>query len=205
MSLVLHHHPRSRAATAVWMLEELGQPYALVYVDLMKGDQKGAAHTALNPMGKVPVLVDGDAVISEGAAVGIYLADRYAPGRLAPALDAPERGAYLRWCVFAAAVVEPCCMARAAKWEYRSATAGFGSYAEMVATLEAGIGEGPWLLGEQFTMADVILGATVQWMLQFEMLDATPTLSAYAARLAARPAAQRAAAKNAAVAEEHAG
>lgn len=203
MSLVLHHHPHSRAATAVWMLEEVGQPYELVWVDLRKGAQKAAPHTALNPMGKVPVLVDGGAVISEGSAIAMYLADRYAPGQLAPAPDAPDRGTWLRWCVFAAAVVEPCCMAQASGWAYNPASAGFGSYDEMMATLEAGIGDGPWLLGEQFTMADVVLGSTVQWMLQFKMLEARPAFVAYAERLRARPAAQRAAARNAAVAAEH--
>lgn len=202
MSLVLYHHPWSRAATAVWMLEEVGVPYELRFVDLMQGQQKTEGHRALNPMGKVPVLVDGEAVVTETAAIGVYLADRYAPGRLAPWIDEAARGPYLRWCFYAPTVVEPGCMAHAAQWPHRAAQAGWGSYEEMVGTLERALTPGPWLLGDRFTMADVVLGATVRWMLQFKMLDALPAITAYADRLAERPALQAANARNAAVVAE---
>ncbi|MCK6545782.1 glutathione S-transferase family protein [Myxococcota bacterium] len=197
--LVLYHHPFSRAATVVWMLEELGRPYTLRFVDLMKGQQKSTEHRALNPMGKVPVLVDGPTVITETSAIGLYLADRYALGRLAPALDAPERGAYLRWSVYPAAVIEPCAMAKGAKWEYRPGQAGFGTYDEMLATVDHAIGAGPWLLGEQFTMADVTFGATLRWMLRFDMIEKRPSFLAYVERISARPASLAADAKNAEV------
>lgn len=153
-------------------------------------------------MGKVPVLQDGDAVVTESAAIGVYLADRYSLGTLAPALDDPRRGAYLRWCFYAPSVVEPCCMAKASGWEYNAGSAGFGTYAELLATLDAAIGEGPWLLGDTFTMADVILGGTVRWMVGFGMIDKQPNYLAYAERLDARPAAQRAAAINQRITEE---
>lgn len=200
MSIVLHHHPYSRAATVVWMLEELGEPYTLQTVDVMAGAQKSAAHLALNPMGKLPVLVDGEAVVSETAAIGMYLADRYASGRLAPALDDPARGAYLRWCVYAPSVLEPGCLARSAKWDFKPSAAGWGTYESMVATLTQGLTPGPWLLGDRFTMADVIVGSTMRWMLQFKMMDPTPEFQAYSDRLAARPALIAANARNAAVA-----
>lgn len=203
MSIVLYHHPWSRAANVVWMLEELEQPYELRFVDIQTGEQSGDAHLERNRMAKVPVLVDGDAQVSEAAAVGVYLADRYALGQLAPALDDPARGAYLRWCFFAPSVVEPGCMARAANWEFRAGQAGFGTWENMIATLEDGIGEGPWLLGERFTMADVILGGTLAWMLDFNMMDKRPALVAYVDRLNQRPARVRANEKNAAIALEH--
>lgn len=202
MSLTLYHHPLSRAATVVWMLEELGEPYELVYVDLRAGDQQTEAHKARNRMAKIPVLEDGDAIVSETAAIGIYLADRYAPGSLAPALDDPARAAFLRWCVFAPAVVELACMAKSAGWEYKPGSAGFGSYENVVATLEEGLAEGPWLLGERFTMADVVLGATLRWMLQFGMIEPGEHIGPYAARLGERPALKRAEARNAAIVEE---
>lgn len=202
MSLVLYHHPWSRAATVVWMLEEVGQPYTLRHVDLQRGEQKEAGHRALNPMGKLPVLVDGQAVVTETAAIGVYLADRYALGRLSPALDDPARGTFLRWCFYAPSVVEPGCMAHAAGWPFRPGQAGWGSYEEMLDTLEQGVGAGPWLLGERFTMADVVLGATLRWMLGFNMIEPRPAFSAYAARLSARPAAQAADARNAAITAE---
>ena len=153
-------------------------------------------------MGKLPTLVDGEVVVSESAAIGVYLADRYALGRLAPALDEPARGAYLRWCFYAPSVVEPGSMAHAAGWAYRPGSAGWGTWEELLETLEAGIGDGPWLLGDRFTMADVVLGGTLQYMLRFKLMEPRPQFVAYSERLAARPAAQRAAAINAGVVAE---
>ena len=202
MSVVLHHHPYSRAASVVWMLEEVGVPYELRYVDLMAGGQKSEGHRALNAMGKVPVLVDGDAVVSETAAIGVYLADRYSLGKLAPNLDDPARGTWLRWAFYAPSVLEPGCMAHAAKWEFRAGQAGWGTYESMLETLSAGLAPGPWLLGERFSMADVILGATMRWMLRFGMLEKRPEYLAYAERLGQRPALLAADAVNAAVVAE---
>src|SRR4051794_24841156 len=78
MTIVLHHHPFSRAANTVWMLEEVGVEYELKFVDIMSGEQKKEDVTKLNPMGKLPLLVDGGTVVTESAAIGLYLADRYA-------------------------------------------------------------------------------------------------------------------------------
>jgi glutathione S-transferase len=202
MSVVLYHHPWSRAASAVWMLEEVGVPYELRFVDILAGEQSSEAHRALNSMGKIPVVVDGEATISEAAAIGVYLADRYAPGRLAPALDDPARGAFLRWAFFAPSVVEPGCMAHTSGWEFKPGSAGFGSYENLLATLSAGVTPGPWLLGERFTMADVILGSTLRWMLGFGMIEKRPEFVAYADRLGERPALKAADAKNAAIIAE---
>jgi len=185
------------------MLEELGQPYELRFIDIMKGEHKQSSHAARNRMAKLPVLEDGDSTISEAAAIGVYLADRYALGELAPALDDPRRGPYLRWCFFSPSVIEPACMAKASAWEYKAGQAGFGRYEDMLATLEEGVSKGDWLLGDQFTMADVIVGGTVRWMLQFDMIDKTEALVAYAERLEKREALGRANAKNDAVAKEH--
>ena len=203
MSIVLYHHPYSRAANVVWALEEVGVPYTLRFVDIMKGEQKSPELLALNAMGKLPVLVDGDAVVAEAAAIAMYLADRYALGRLSPALDDPARGAYLRWCVFPAAVIEPGSMAKANGWGFKPGQAGWGSYESMLETLERGLATGPWLLGDHFTMADLLVGGTLRWMLRFGMIDPRPTFQAYADRLAARPALQASEAKNASVMAEH--
>lgn len=200
MTIELFHNPMSRAATVVWMLEECGLDYVLIPVDLMAGDQKTPAHLALNPMGKVPVLVDGGVPISESAAIGVYLADRYAPGRLAPALDDPDRGPFLQWCFFSPSVLEVACLAHAAGWAYKPGQAGFGTYQSVVETLDRALTAGPWLLGQRFTMADVVLGGTALWMLQFGMLEKRPSFEDYAARLLARPAKQAANARNAAAA-----
>lgn len=203
MGIVLHHHPFSRAAGVVWMLEEVGVPYELRFVDIMKGAQKAPELVALNGMGKLPTLTDGDTVVTEGAAIGLYLADRYAYGRLAPKVDDPARATYLRWSLFAPSVMEPGAMAKTAGWAFKSSQAGWGSYEEMLATMEQAVTGRDFLLGKDFSMADVIFGGTLRYMLMVKMIDATPALRAYADRLAARPALQRAEAKNKAVAEEH--
>lgn len=203
MSIVLYHHPYSRAANAVWMLEETGVPYTLRFVDIMTGAQKTPEILALNAMGKLPILTDDQTLVTEGAAIGLYLADRYAPGTLAPALDDPARAAYLRWSFFAPSVIEPGAMAKTSGWTFKPSAAGFGTYEAMLATMGAALGRGPWLLGERFTMADVIFGGTLRYMLRFKMLEPSPEFTTYVARLDQRPAYQRATAKNAAVAAEH--
>ncbi len=202
MSLVLHYHPFSRATTVVWMLEEVGQPYELRYVDLKAGEQRQPAFRAINPMGKIPVLTDGDTVVTEVAAIGLYLADRYALGTLAPPPDAPERGTYLRWSVYPPSVIEPGAMAKAADWKFGVGQAGWGDYESMLTTIEHAIGDGPWLLGERFSMADVILGSTVRFMLRFKMLEPRPRFTEYVERLSSRPASQAADAKHAAITAE---
>jgi glutathione S-transferase len=203
MAIVLYHHPYSRAATVVWMLEELGVPYELRWVDIMKGAHKQPEFLALNPMGKLPTLTDGDVVVTEGAAIGLYLADRYSPGKLAPALDDPARATYLRWSLFAPSVVEPGAMAKLQGWSFKPGQAGWGDFESMVRAMEGAVSQGDYLLGERFTMADAIFGGTLRYMLQFKMLEPTPAFTAYTDRLAARPALQRALAKNAQVGEEH--
>ena len=203
MALTLYHHPFSRAAASVWALEEIGEPYELRFVDIMAGAQKAPDLVALNPMGKLPVLTDGDAVVTESAAIALYLADRYAPGRLAPRLDDPRRAPYLRWSLFAPSVIEPGSMAKASGWAFKPGQAGWGSYEAMLATMEAAIAGRDFVLGDTFSMADLIFGGTMRYMLRFGLLEPRPTFTAYADRLGARPAAQRADARNAAVMAEH--
>jgi len=116
MSIVLYHHPYSRAAGTVWALEEVGVDYKLRWVDIQSGAQKAPEIVALNPMGKLPLLTDGDQVVTEAGAIALYLADRYAYGKLAPAVDDPARGTYLRWSFFAPSVIEPGAMAKSKGW-----------------------------------------------------------------------------------------
>lgn len=199
----LYHHPYSRAAGVVWTLEEIGEPYELVFVDLFKGAQKAGDVVALNPMGKVPLLVDGDAVVSESAAIALYLADRYASGRLAPRLDDPRRGAYFRWTLFAPSVIEPASMAKGAGWEYKPSQAGWGDYEAVMSAIEQAVSPGPFLLGEMFSIADVVFGGTLRFMTRFKMMTASPQIAAYIARLDARPALQRSDARNNEIAKAH--
>ncbi len=203
MSLVLYHHPDSRAATVLWMLEEVGVDYELRFVDMPAGAHKSAELLALNPMGKLPILSDGDQVVTEVAAIGLYLADRYALGRLAPKLDDPLRGTYLRWSLFAPSVIEPGVLAKQNNWDSKPSQAGWGTHEAMLTSIESAIRDRHYLLGDSFSMADAIFGGTVRYMLRFKMLEPRPAITAYAERLAARPAVQRADARNAAVIKEH--
>jgi glutathione S-transferase len=203
MTITLYHHPFSRAAATLWTLEEIGEPYELQFVDLPKGAQKQPPVVELNPMGKVPVLVDGDVAVTENAAIALYLADRYALGRLAPRPDDPRRGTYLRWSLFAPSVIEPGLMAKAASWQFKPGQAGWGDHDAMLKTMEQALDGRDYVLGDMFSIADVIFGGTIVFMLRFGMLEAKPAFSAYAARLLARPASQRAEARNAAIAKEH--
>lgn len=202
MSIVLYHHPFSRAAGTLWPLEEVGVDYELRWVDIMAGDQKKEELTRLNAMGKLPTLVDGDQVVTEAAAIALYLADRYAAGRLSPRLDDPKRGTYLRWSLFAPSVIEPGSMAKAAEWKFRDGQAGWGRYDSMIAAMESALEGRDFVLGKEFSMADCVFGGTLRYMLGFKMLEARPLFTAYAERLGQRPALQRADARNAAIAAE---
>jgi glutathione S-transferase len=203
MTITLYHHPFSRAANVVWPLEELGVPYELRFVDIMTGAQKAPDMVALNPMGKVPILTDGDVVVTEAAAISLYLADRYALGKLAPAPDDAARAAYLRWSLFSPSVIEPAVSARTAGAQFKPGQVGWGTYESVIASIESAIAGKSYILGDRFSMADCIFGGSLRYLLRFKVLEATPTFTAYAERLAARPAAQRADARNAAIAKEH--
>lgn len=203
MSVVLYHHPFSRAAGVLWSLEEVGVPYELKHIDIIKGEQKSPEVVALNPMGKLPLLTDGDEVVTEAAAIALYLGDRYAYGRLAPKVDDPKRGTYLRWSFFSPSVIEPGASAKLGNWDAKPGQVGWGSFDTMIAAMESAIAKGPFILGETFSMADVVFGGTLRFMTQFKMIERTAAFGAYLDRLAERPALKRADAKNEEVRKAH--
>lgn len=203
MGIVLYHHPFSRAAGVVWSLEEVGVPYELVHVDIMKGEQKAPDFLAKNPMGKLPTLTDGDLVVTEAAAIALYLGDRYAYGTLTPKVDEPKRGTYLRWAFFAPSVIEPGATAKLNKWEAKPGQVGWGAYDAMLTTMKASLSTGPFLLGDTFSMADVVFGGTLRYMLQFGMVEKETEFTSYVERITARPAYKRAEAKNEEIRKAH--
>lgn len=202
MASTLYYHPWSRAANVVWMLEEVERPYELRVVDIMKGAQKTPEIVALNPMGKLPILDDEGTVVTESAAIGLYLADRYAYGRLSPKVDDAARGTYLRWSFFAPSVIEPASIAKEGKWDYKESQAGWGSFDATLAAMETAFARGPFVLGDTFSMADVVLGGLIRYMLMVKSIEPRPSFAAYAERLAQRPALQRAEARNASMTKE---
>jgi len=193
--LVFYTNPQSRGRIVRWMLEEVGQPYR-TQVLAFDGSQKSPDYLAINPMGKVPAIVHRGVVVTEGAAICAYLADAFPEAGLAPAHGDPLRGPYYRWMFFAAGPVEAAVSAKAmgllAPAE-RAGMVGYGSFEQTVDTLEIAVASAsPWLLGEQFTAADVYVGSQVSWGLMFKTLPERPAFVEYATRLRAREAAQRA-------------
>ncbi len=191
--LVYYTHPQSRGRIAHWMLEEVGQPYTTVWVGYGP-EMKTAAYLAVNPMGKVPALRDGEAVVTEAAAICAYLADRFPQAGLAPDPASRERAAYLRWLFFAAGPLEQATTAHALGWqvpEGRGGMVGFGSLGRTLDALEGAVSGGPYLCGERFTAADVYVGSSLGWGLMFGTIEKRPAFEAYVARVQARPAAQR--------------
>ncbi|AHB49584.1 glutathione S-transferase [Hyphomicrobium nitrativorans NL23] len=190
--LTLYHNPQSRSTTVHTMLHEIGEPFELVAVDLKAGEQKSDAFLKINPMGKIPVLLDGDLIVTETPAILTYLADRYPDAGLAPAIDDPDRAAYLRWLFFAGSCFEPAAIDKALNRETPSSMGGWGTPDDVFRTLAAALKPGPWLLGERFTAADVMMGSGVAYMLGFKIIPEWPEFVDYAARIEARPARQAA-------------
>ena len=186
--LTLYHNPQSRSTTVHYMLHEIGETFEIVPIDLKAGEHKSPEFLKINPMGKIPVLKDGDLVITETPAILVYLADKYPKAGLAPAIDDPDRAAYLRWLFFYGSCFEPACVDMAMKRETPPSMAGWGKPEDVLDTLAAGLKPGPWLLGERFSAADVMLGSGVAYMLGFKILPERPEFVDYAARLEARPA-----------------
>ncbi|HEY3695392.1 glutathione S-transferase family protein [Phenylobacterium sp.] len=193
--ITLYHSPASRAFITYWMLEELGVPFRVETVDIRKGQQKSPAYLKLNPSGKVPTLTDGKVVVSETAAICLYLADRYSYGALAPKLEAPARGPYLQWMVYATAVLEPARSLHGAA--VPTPPGGWGPgwqpLPQVLDVLQAALKDRDYLLGDRFSTADVMLGATLSMGLLTKEIPEVPVLADYNQRLARRPAYNRAA------------
>lgn len=189
----LYWAPQTRSVRAIWMLEEAGAEYELELVDIRAPDRRdGEAFRAASPMGKVPALCDGDAAMSESAAICLYVADRYAPGRLAPAVDDKERGRFLYWLLYTPAVIEPAMSERFNGVEPNRGRSGWGDFDLMIETWAAALGDRQWILGDAFSAADVMLGSSARFLRDFGMLPEAPAIEAYADRCGARDACRRA-------------
>ena len=192
--LTLYHASPSRSSIVRWMLEETGEPYDLHLLKLAEGEQMKPDYLAVNPMGKVPALRHGDAVITEAAAICTYLADEFPHARLNVPVGDPRRGVYLKWLFFGPACIEPAITDRAFPRveQPRRSTLGYGDFDTVMDVVAKGLGEGPHLMGEQFTAADVVIGSTLRWGMMFNLLPKRPEFVDYVQRLEKRPALQRA-------------
>ena len=198
--LKLYHSPQSRSVRPRWLLEELGVPYELVKLDMQKGEHKTPAYMKVHPHGAVPALADGDLQLFESAAICAYLADKFPEKRLAPPVGTPARGLYYQWLVYAIATLEPPVIdvfmhnVMLPETERKPAVveAARKKFADVATVLERALGTRPFLLGDQFTAADVMIGSTLGWAQMLGLLEGRDTLQQYVQRLAERPALQKA-------------
>lgn len=183
-----YFNPMSRGATTDWMLRELDAPHERIELDFAAGDLQKPEFRAINPMGKIPTLVDGNVVITETAAICAYLADKFPDKQLAPPIGSPERGKYYRYMFFLGTTLEPLCSFNSLGIEGDPVSMGWGDMTRGLAAIESMTPETDWALGEQFTAADIIFGGALSFFSGFKMFEATPKVEAYIARLVERPA-----------------
>ena len=187
------HSPNSRSGGTLVLLEELGADYELKVLNLKTGEQRQPAYLAVNPMGKVPAILHGDALVTEQVAVYLYLADLYPEAGLAPAIGDPLRGPYLRWMAFYGSSFEPALVDKAMKRDPAPAsTSPYGDYDTVFKTLTDQMAKGPYLLGERFSAVDVLWGTALRWTTLFGLVPDLPVTKAYIERVMARPAVARA-------------
>ena len=196
--LTLYHAAPSRSSITRWMLEEVGEPYDIHLLNLSKGENRSADYLAINPMAKVPALRHGDVVITEAAAICTYLADEFPRAKLNVPIGDPRRGIYLKWLFFGPSCIEPAVLDRAfpRKEEARRAALGYGDFDTVMDVVAEAVAGGAYIMGEQFTAADVVIGSGLRWGMMFKLLPERSEFTAYAARLEARPALQRAESKD---------
>jgi glutathione S-transferase len=203
-SVTLFHCPNSRSTGTLNLLEELGAPYSLHVMNMKAREQRDPAYLAINPMGKVPAIKHGDALITEQVAIYIYLADLFPQAGLAPSIGDPLRGPYLRWLAFYGSCFEPALVDRAMKREPAlPQMSPYGDFDTMLETLLAQLRKGPNVLGERFTAADVLWGTALTWTTAFNLVPTVPEIRDYIGRWNARPSVARVKAKDAELAAAH--
>lgn len=192
------HAPNTRSSGVLALLEELQADYELKLLNLKAGDNRRAEYLAVNPMGKVPAIRHGDALVTEQAAVYMYLAELYPQSGLAPLPGDALRGPYLRWMVFYGSSFEPAVVDRAMQREAPPPTMSpYGDYDSVMDTLEQQLSAGAYLLGERFTAADMLWGSALAWTIGFKVVPQRAAFMAYLERVNSRASLSRARAKDA--------
>lgn len=188
----LHWCPQTRAFTALWMMEEVGEPYELVRVDIRAPGHPTDAYRRVNPMAKVPAFVDGDCAMGETAAILLYVADKFPRARLAPAPTDARRGRFLQWLMFTPIALEPAWAERQRGAVPNSFSAGWGDYDRAMNALEAALAPGPWLFGDSFTAADLYLASALGFGMRFGLADRRKRFEELVERAETRAAFRRA-------------
>lgn len=187
--ITLYHSPLTRSSSVLTLLEELGADYGLRTLDMKAGEHRAPAFLSVNPLGKVPAIRHGDMVVTEQAAIFIYLADLYPEAKLAPALDDPLRGPYLRWLVLYGSSFEPAVVDRSMKRDPGPPSMSpYGSYDAVMDLLTAQLRKGPYLFGKRFTAADVLWATALGWTTSLKLVPPNLELLRYVERFRTRSA-----------------
>jgi glutathione S-transferase len=196
--ITLYHGVHTRSSVILTLLEEIGQTYQLKVLNMKEGEHRRAPYTTdINPMGKVPAIEHNGVAITETGAIATYLADAFPEAKLNIPLNDPRRGPYLKWMFFSGGCLEPALLDKLfERPEGRREAMGWGNYDLVVSVLTDALKTGPYLLGDTFTAADIVISAGLRWGMMMKGFPESPEFVAYADRLKARPATQRAIAKD---------
>ena len=196
--LTLYHIAPSRSSVVHWMLEEIGEPFELHVLNSKTGENRQPDYLAINPMGKAPALRHGDVIITELAAICCYLADAFPQAKLNVPLGDPRRGPYLKWLFFNPGALEPAIIDRTFKRveDAPRQALGYGDFNTTMEVVARAVTPGPFLLGEQFTTADLVIGSSLCWSIKFNLIPDRQEFTDYIARFADRPALKRATARD---------
>ena len=202
--ITLYYSPQTRATGTRLLLEELGAPYTLHVLNMKTDEQRRPPFLAINPLGKVPAIRHGKTLVTEQSAIYIYLSDLFPEAGLTPALDDPDRGAFLRWIVFYAACFEPAVVDRSMKREPAPLRQSpYGDYDSVLAVIEDALRPGPYLLGERFSTADLLWGMALNWTTRFGLVPLRPVFRDYIERIAERDSFKMVSEADASMAAEH--
>lgn len=191
--ITLYHRPKSRSSRFLFLLEELEAPYEIRIVTTRNHDGTGAVDPANpHPHGKVPAISDDGVVVFESTAIALYLTDRFPQNGLGPPVGDRDRGAYLSWLAYYSGVLEPAFMSKLMNVEVPRGTAGWVPVEEAMPTVIQRLSQGPYLLGDRFSAADILFGTTFALFAQGPLMPKSPVIEDYAKRVVSRPAYERA-------------
>lgn len=195
--LKLYHAPWSRSSGVLWLLEELGQPYEIEIIDIRAEGGVPESYRAIQPNKKVPAIAHDGTIVTERAAITIYLCDAFPQAGLAPAIGDPARAAYLIWLVYCDSVFDPALAARAHGLAYKSNDYSFGTFEDMVANVERHLERNEFAAGDRFTAADTQLASAIAFTMNvMKVLPERPAFAAYLSRTVGRESYKRAQAKD---------
>jgi glutathione S-transferase len=189
--LKFYHAPWSRSSNTLWLMEELGVEYQIKLIDIRADGGTPESYRKVQPNKKVPAIEHDGIVVTERAAIAIYLCDAFPQAGLAPKIGEKDRAAYLTWLVYADAVFDPAVAARAQGWSYAANSFSFGSFEDMVANVERRLQASAYIAGDRFTAADVAMAGNIAYVMGQGWLPKKAAFEDYVARASDRPAAKR--------------